>query len=210
MVTAYRDRVPALVLVALLHIAAVIAFLNALIIEREPQKRKAEDHETQITLTPAPPPPRQIPRQRRLPATGGSSATTMPYFNPYTFNLPPSANGIAGSGNGIALALSACDPGRYDLAPREVRAVCDRIGMAVRNDPGHFGVVSEVNDPKHWTRELARREAPHLLPCMKAHAPPVAGSNIKPMIEVDLQTLLCVSRILFVGYDSEKHERYSE
>lgn len=207
--TAFRDRIPAFVLVALLHIAAVVAFLNAIIVEREPQKRKSEDRETQITLTPAPPPPRQIPHKRRQSAAGGSNAITAPHFNPYTYKLP-SGSGTEGSADGIALALSACDPGRYDIASREIRAVCDRIGMAARNDPGHFGVVSEVKDPKHWTRELARREAPHLLPCMKAHPPPQVGSNIKPVIEVDLQTLLCVSRILFVGYDSEKHERYSQ
>jgi hypothetical protein len=195
MVTAYRDRIPALVLVALLHIAAVIAFLNALIIEREPEKRKSEDHETQITLTPAPPPPRQILRQRRLPAAGGFGAITAPYFNPYTFNLPPSA---ASSGNGIALALSACDPGRYDVASREVRAVCDRIGLALRSDPGRFGFTSDVSDPQHWHRELARREAPYLAPCMSP-----GGFDV-------LYTLSCLYENVFVGYKPEHRRRYSE
>jgi hypothetical protein len=194
MVTAYRDRIPALVLVALLHIAAVVAFLNALIIEREPQKRNAEEHETQITLTPAPP-PRQILRKRRLPAAGGSNTITTPYFNPYTFNLPPSA---AGSGNGIALALAACDPGRYDVASREVRAVCDRIGLALRSDPGRFGFTSDVSDPQHWHRELARREAPYLAPCMSP-----GGFDV-------LYTLSCLYENVFVGYKPEHRRRYSE
>jgi hypothetical protein len=195
MVTAYRDRIPALVLVALLHIAAVIGFLNALIVEREPEKRKTEDHETQITLAPAPPP--RIPRQRRQSAPGGSSAITAPFFNPYTFNLPPSA-GIAGSGNGIALALSACDPGRYDLASREIRAVCDRIGLALRSDPGRFGFTSDVSDPQHWHRELARREAPYLAPCMSP-----TGFDV-------LHTLSCLYENVFIGYKPEHRRRYSE
>ncbi len=197
MVTAFRDRIPALALVTLLHIAAVIAFLNALIIEREPQKRKTEEHETQITLAPAPLPPRQIPRQRRQPAAGGSNAITAPYFNPYTYKLP-SGSGTEGSGNGIALALSACDPGRYDLASREVRAVCDRIGLAMRSDPGRFGFTSDVSDPQHWHRELARREAPYLAPCMSP-----TGFDV-------LHTLSCLYENVFIGYKPEHRRRYSE
>jgi hypothetical protein len=195
MATAFRDRIPAFLLVALLHVAAAIAFLNALIIEREQQKPKAEEHETQITLAPAPPPLRLEPRKRRLPAAGGSNAITAPYFNPYTYNGPSSG---AGTGNGIALALSACDPGHYDLASREVRAICDRIGLAMRNDPGRFGVASDVSDPQHWHRELARRESPYLAPCMSPN-----GLDV-------LYTLSCLYENVFIGYKPEHRRRYSE
>jgi hypothetical protein len=193
---AFRDRIPALLLVALLHIAAVIAFLHAVIVEREPEKTNEEEHETLITLAPAPP-PRPSLRKRRLPAAGGSNAVTAPYFNPYTYKLPPAAGGV-GSGNGIALALSACDPGRYDIASREVRAVCDRIGMALRNDPGRFGFTSDVSDPQHWHRELARREAPYLAPCMSP-----GGFDV-------LHTLSCLYENVFIGYKPEHRRRYSE
>jgi hypothetical protein len=191
---AFRDRIPAFVLVALLHIAAVIAFLHAVIVEREPQKSKADEPETLITLAPVPP-PRPPVRKRRLPAAGGSNAVTAPYFNPYTYNMPSIPNA---AGNGIALALSACDPGRYDLAPREVRAVCDRIGLAMKNDPGRFGVVGDVSDPQHWQRELARREAPFLAPCMSP-----GGVDI-------LYTLSCLYENVFIGYKPEHRRRYSQ
>lgn len=208
---AFRDRSSALGLVAVLHVLAVFALLNAVIIAPEPRKDRRSESETEILLlreTPAPQPPE---RKRRRPtpprpASGGSNAISAPYFNPYAYQAQAAPQGSA---DGIALALSACNPGRYDMAAAEVRAACDRIGMLVKNDPGHFGVVSDVVDPKHWQRELARREAPHLLPCMKAHAPP-PGTMQGSVAMVDLATLLCISRILFVGYDSEKHEHYSQ
>jgi hypothetical protein len=194
MATAFRDRIPAFLLVALLHVAALIAFLHAVIVEREPQKPDEEESETQITLAPSPP-PRQPIRKRRQPAAGGSNAITAPYFNPYTYNAPPA---ITGTGNGIALALSACDPGHYDVASREVRAVCDRIGLAMKNDPGRFGFTSDVSDPQHWHRELARREAPYLAPCMSPN-----GLDV-------LYTLSCLYENVFIGYKPEHRRRYSE
>jgi hypothetical protein len=198
MPTAFRDRIPALFLVALLHVLAVSALLHAVIIERAPRPAQKDNRETQIALmreAPAPP-PLQKPK-RRKPAASGSTAITAPFFNPYAYNTPPALQGMS---EGIATALSACDPGRYDMASAEVRTVCDRIGALLKNDPGHFGFTSEVTDPQHWRRELARREAPHLLPCMKAHA----------FAMIDLQTLLCVYRNLFIDYDSEKNEHYSQ
>lgn len=201
----FRERIPALLLVGLLHVLAVYAFLHAIIIEHGAQPAQKEDRETQITLTretPAPPPPKL---KRHNPAASGSTAITLPVFNPYTYNAPLA---LQGSANGVAIALSACDPGRYDMASAEVRGVCDRIGMVLRNDPDHFGITSEVTDPKHWQHELARREAPHLLPCMKARSPTDPRGGVAIM--VDLQTLLCFYRILFVEYDSKNHEHYSQ
>lgn len=202
---AFRDRLPALLLVGLLHVLAVYAFLHAIIIEHAPHQERAQDRETQITLTRVAPVPQPQKPKHRQRAASGSTAITLPVFNPYTYTAPPA---FQGASQGIATALSACDPGRYDMASAEVRVVCDRIGLALKNDPGHFGVTSEVADPKHWQRELARREAPHLLPCMKSHPPP-PDSHLG-IVAVDLQTLLCISRILFVGYDSKNHEHYSQ
>ena len=206
MATAVRDRLPATILVAILHGAVGFALLHAVIVETEPNKPAREPHETEITLS-RELPPKPPKRQRHLPPASRSTALAAPYFNPDTYQ-PPAV--VADATEGIATALSACDPGRLDMASAEVRHACNRIGLALKRDTGHFGVVSDVADPKHWQRELARREAPHLLPCMKAHPPPVVGHDIKQLAQIDLATLLCVSRILFVGYDSEKHERYSQ
>jgi hypothetical protein len=190
---AARDRIPALLMVALLHGAAVFAFLNALIIERPPAKPSSDQRETQITL--AREPPRPQPRKRRMPAAEGSGAITGPFFNPYTYHSAPT---LPGTENSIALALSACDPARYDRSSREVRTLCDRIGLALKSDPGRFGFTSEVSDPQHWQRELARREAPYLAPCMTPNGPDA------------LYALSCVYKLLFGGYDSETRPRYSQ
>jgi hypothetical protein len=202
---AFRDRIPALVLVGLLHVLAVYAFLHAIIIEHAPRQEMEQNSETQIALMREAPAPQPQISKHRKPAAGGSTAITLPFFNPYTYTTPFASQG---STEGISTALSACDPGRYDMASAEVRVVCDRIGALIKNDPGHFGFTSDVTDPMHWNRELARREAPHLLPCMKAHSRSDPRGGVAMM--VDLQTLLCVSRILFIGYDSEKNEHYSK
>jgi len=192
---AFRDRIPALLLVGLLHVLAVYVFLHAIIIEHAPRQEPTQDRETQITLMREVPPPQPPKLKHRNLATSGSTAITLPVFNPFTYNTPPA---LLGSSEGIATALSACNPSRYDMASAEVRVACDRIGALIKNDPGHFGFTSEVNDPRHWQRELARREAPFLAPCMSPKGPD------------PLYTLLCISRILFIGYDSEKNARYSQ
>jgi len=198
---AFRARLPALAVAGLLHVLFVWLFVNIRIIERAPPLQTAV-RETFVPLLPQRAPP---PEKRRRPApSGGSTAITLPYFNPDVFLLAPPRSGDS---NTITVALGACDPGRYDMASAEVRTVCDRIGLALKNDPGHFGVVSDVADPVHWRKELARREAPHLLPCMKAYAPKNAQGAI---VMVDLQTLLCVYRIIFIEYDSRNHQHYSE
>ncbi len=195
MPTAFRDRIPALVLVALLHVLAITALLHAVIVERAPHREQSEARETQIALMhEAPALPLAKPRRRR-PAAGGSTAITAPVFNPYTYNIAPAAPGAS---EGIATALAACDPGRYDMASAEVRVACDRIGALLKNDPGHFGFTSEVTDPQHWSRELARREAPYLAPCMTPNGPNA------------IYALTCIYKLLFGGYDSETRPRYSQ
>lgn len=104
------------------------------------------------------------------------------------------------------MALAACAPEKYDMASDEIRDVCGRIGALVRNDPGHFGVTQDVADPRHWQTELARREAPYLMPCMSPHPPP-PGMGV---ISINLGTLLCIYDLLMHPYDPEKRARYSQ
>jgi hypothetical protein len=194
MAATIRDRVPAFVLVALLHGAAVYALVHAIIVERAPEKPAPRPYETLITLTRETPPPRPK-RKRRLPPGGGSNAAAAPFFDPYTYQSPPA---LAEATRGILTALSACDPAHLDMAAAEVRDICSRIGLALKNDPGHFGVVADIRDPQHWRRELARREAPFLAPCMSPK-----GLDV-------LHTLSCIYKVVFGGYDSETRPRYSQ
>ena len=193
---AFRDRLPTLAFVGLLHAAFVWLLLNSLQIGPAFGPPSTEPGETQITLTPAPPPLPPLPKKRlRRAAAGAATSVLSPYIDPYTYRSPQA---LQNGTQGITLALAACDPGRYDMASSEVRAACDRIGMALKSDPGHFGVTADVRDPTHWRRELARREAPVLAPCMSPN-----GFDV-------LYTLKCVYETVFIGYDSENRRRYSE
>lgn len=194
-----QRRLPALAVTALLHVAIVFALLHAVFVMPAAPVSHAP-HETQITLLPviAPPP---LPGKKRQRAATGSNAIT-PYFNPDAMpQFLPRAKVL-----GLHAALSACAPENYDMASEQVRRVCGRIGALLQNDPGHFGVLQDVSDPKHWERELARREAPYLAPCMSPYAPPKSLG----MVAINLGTLMCVYDLLMHPYDPEKRARYSQ
>jgi hypothetical protein len=187
--TVRRARLPALGITALFHVAVFFFLLQAIPKQSEPAGTETE---TSISL---PPEPRHLPNKKnQLPAQAGSNAIT-PYFNPYGSaspqTLPPQLQGLQ-------TALAACAPENYDMASDEIRTACNRIGLLVKNDPGHFGVTQDVADPVYWQRELARRQAPYLAPCMSP-----GGVDV-------LYTLYCIYDTLFHGYDPEKRRRYSQ
>ncbi len=190
-VTALRRRLPALAITALFHLGVIALFLLSLPKETTAMKREVE---STITLLPVVPPPPLEKKKKRVRRGRTGSAAVTPYFNPYTFQMP---SFLKPKVQGLQLALSACSPGKYEMASIEVQRVCDRIGSLIHNDPGHFGVTQDVTDPQHWQRELARREAPYLAPCMSP-----GGFN-------PLYTLSCIYDVLMHGYDSKKQLHYS-
>jgi hypothetical protein len=188
-----RDRVPAFGLAALLQLAAVWLIIHALVTPTPPPQKT--ERETQIVFLPTLPTlplPAKAKRLRR-PTSGANALTT--YVNPYTFNAQPFA---APRSQGLASALSACDVDKYDMASDEIRAACARIGALIKHDPGRFGFTTHVADAPHWQRELARREAPLLAPCMSA-----SGVDV-------LYTLTCIYEEIFTGHREDKRQRYSE
>ncbi len=186
-----RGRLAALGLALLLQGAAVWLIIYSLVIT---DLHKTGEPETQLVLLPLMPPPLVAIKPRPLRQKPISGVLT-PYFNPYTFN--PQALAVP-KPQGLGLALTACDVGNYDMATDDIRAACDRIGALIKRDPNHFGFTTDITDPQHWQRELARRDAPYLAPCM-------SPGGINP-----LYTLLCIYDTLVHGYDSEKRARYSE
>lgn len=189
---AFRPSPSALLLVGLVHIVILAAFLRPVIVVSRHESVASRTEETQILLArPAQPPPPQPGRR-----SGGSRAPAPVYFNPYTYNSP---NAITLAPPKLAAALSACDPAHYDMASRDVRRLCDRIGALIAYDPGRFGFTSDVRDARHWQVELARREAPFLAPCMS----PYGGLDV-------IYTLSCIYENLFIGYRPEHRRRYVE
>lgn len=191
-VRAMHRRIPALAITALFHMAVIALFLTSLPKQHVAAKTETE---TTITLLPLLPPPLLEKKKKRVPRGASGTNAITPYFNPYTFKgLPlPQPNM-----QGVQMALAACSPENYDMAAIEIRTACDRIGALLRNDPGHFGVKQDVADPKYWERELARRKAPYLAPCMTPSGPDL------------IHALKCIYGILADGYDSEKQLRYSQ
>jgi hypothetical protein len=187
-----RKRLFALGVTGLFHLAVIALMLESL--PKQHISAPSREAETTITLLPLLPPPPSAKKKRVPRGAPGSNAIT-PYFNPDTYRAP-----FATTPNiqGLSMALAACAPENYDMASDEIRTVCGRIGALMRHDPGHFGVTQDVIDPKHWQRELARREAPFLAPCM-------SSSGFEP-----LYTLYCIYDVLMHGYDSEKMQRYSQ
>ena len=188
-IASFRRHLPALAEVGAVHLGAVWLLLHAIVIAPPPHAVS----ETQISLPPLPVPVLPRKHRPRTAATPGGLAA-MPYFNPYTYQ---SSTALQTSPDGLALALAQCDTGKYDMASDKVRAMCDRIGALIKSDPGHFGLVSDVKDSPHWQRELARREAPYLAPCMSPGGPDV------------FYALSCIYKVLFGGYDSESRLRYA-
>jgi len=186
-----REKVPALALAMVLQAGAIWLLVHSLIVPLPEEKSAA--HETQVVFLPLFNPPPVPPSRKRKPQ-GGSNATAF-YFNPYTFDPKAVA---APAPQKLTYALSACDVDKYDMAPDEIRAACDRIGALIRHDPGRFGFTSEVVDAGHWQRELARREAPVLLPCMSPD-----GVDV-------LYTLTCIYEEIFTGHREDKRRRYSD
>lgn len=187
-----RHRLPALAITALFHVLVIIALLHAIPKTSETVTTPSTS-DTRITWLPMLPAPDKKPLRRR--AAGGSNAITT-YFNPYTYAAPrfvPQSQLLA-----LQSVFAACAPENYDMASAEIRTVCGRIGALLRRDPGRFGVTQDIADPKHWQTELARREAPYLLPCMS------------PAGFAPLYTLYCIYDTLMHGYDPEKRARYSQ
>lgn len=187
-----RKRLSALGVTALIHLAIITLILEGLPKQQVPAP--SGETETTITLLPLLPPLPSAKKKRIRQGATGSNAIT-PYFNPYAYQAPFASTPNA---QGLSMALAACAPEKYDMASDEIRTVCGRIGALMRHDPGHFGVMQDVADPKHWQRELARREAPYLAPCMSSR-------GFEP-----LYTLYCIYDVLMHGYDTEKMQRYSK
>lgn len=195
----WRGQLPALAIAVLVQLAAIWAFLHALVLPKPPSAAHA--NRTEIVFVPTALAPAPVSRKRTKSASGEAAAPV--YVNPGLFNTdklaPPNIEALA-------TALSACDPGKYDMAADEVKALCDRIGALVRYDPGHFGVKQDVADPAYWRREMIRRDAPFLMLCMK----PTPPANKSMIIAVDLATLSCIYNLMMHPYDPEKRARYNE
>ena len=181
------NRVPALSLTVLFHVALIILLLNAIPKQAAPFPIEPE---TEFVLVPLME-PTPVPKRRRNASGGGSNAITT-HFNPYTFN-PQSLQ----APRGLTLALASCAPENYDRQSEEVRAACSRIQTVLASNYDRFGVKIDFMQGKRWERELLIKQTPLLAPCMSPEA------NV-------LYTLFCIYDVVMHGYDPDKMQHYSK
>lgn len=152
-----RDRLPAVIVTVLYHIAVVAALLNAI---PKYAARIGRESETVIPLTLQEKAP---PRAKQQAAHRAAPGATALYRYYYPFVPPPTAE--QPNLDGLRLALTSCAPEKLGNASDEIRAACRRIGLVVAANPEAFGVNPGFKDRKRWERELLIKQTPLLLPC---------------------------------------------
>jgi hypothetical protein len=199
-----RSSIPAVIATALFHALVIALLITAMPKRFEKQTVGAVSRET-ITYLPLLAP--YVEKKRRTSRGPVASRPATTYFNPDAFRALPA---LQPNTLGLQTALSACGLENYDMASAEVRTLCGKIGALLKNDPGHFGVKQDIANPQHWARELARREAPFLMPCASPNPPSPQLAKMGAIISINLDTLKCIYDLMMHPYDPEKRARYSE
>lgn len=185
-VNALRQRLPAVGITVLFHIAVLALLLQTKFAARQ------DKSEIELPIVLPQPAPQGVQKRKSSHRNGGSTAIT-PYFDPRRFN-PNMLEKY--KSQGLRFSIEDCAPEKYDMQADEIRMACNRIGSLIANDPGRFGINAGIAHGKQWARELAKYQRPLLLPC--------ASSN---GVYIDL---LCVLNLVVSPYDSDKVQHYSK
>jgi hypothetical protein len=90
--------------------------------------------------------------------------------------LPPVEHG--GAASGLGSTLFDCSPEKLsDLDPSARRTCHDVLAITPDNTPDVADRSGEVHLARIWARQLARKKAPLLLPCLSAVAKSVPGAG---------------------------------
>jgi len=182
-----HDRLPAVIITVLFHVAVIAVLLNAI---PKYAVRKTSELEAIIALTPQ----KTTPPRTAHRATAGSTAIS-PYF--YHYNPPPSVQ--QPDLQGLSLALSACGPENLGNLPPELREQCDRINTVLLAGRDALPNAPHVKNARRWEAELLLKQTPQLLPCASPNG-----------IGVSLGTLLCIADLIQNGYRPETTSHYSK
>ena len=157
--------------VLLLHAVALLALLRTTLGQR-PQLREAP---IWLNFQPARHPPatkpgRRVEHRRRLPNQPAPSSSTRPSDVP-VFSLPsePDRKNLSG----LHDPLLDCAPENFAKLDDAQRSRCGKLGAFSRYDPSavdYADHIAQVPGVRQWERELARKNAPLLLPCGNATA----------------------------------------
>jgi len=189
-----RDRLPAVLVTGLIHVAVIAALLNAIQKYTVPEARESE---TAVVLIPQ----KHAPLRAIHRATAGSTAIS-PYY--YYYSSPP----LVGQPNldGSRFALSACGQENLGNLPPELREQCARVNTVLFAGRDALPTTLHVKHEKRWQTELLIKQTPQLLPCASPH-PPSPGMGI---VAIDLETLVCIADLIRNGYRPETASHYSK
>jgi hypothetical protein len=182
-----RDRLPAVLLTILFHVAVIAVLLNAI-----PKRaaRMAREPETIIPLAPL-----EKSRPPAKPRTSRGNAAISPHNSPI---IPPSFREQPNL-EGLNLALSSCAPEKLGLLAPEVREKCERIETALFAGQDALPNALRIKSRTRWQTDLQIKQTPLLLPCASPYG----------CIDV-LYTLSCLGDLIENGYHPENVAHYSK
>ena len=189
-----RDRLPAVLVTVLIHVAVIAALLNAI---QKYTILEARESETAVVLIPQ----KHAPLRAIHRATAGSMAISPDYYH---YNSPPTVGQT--NLDGLRFALSSCAPENLGNIPPEFREQCDRIDSALYAGQDTLPNAPHFKHEGRWKTELLLKQTPQLLPCASPH-PPSPGMGI---VAIDLGTLICIADLIRNGYRPETASHYSK
>lgn len=186
-----RDRIPAAVAVALLHLAFFIVLINAMRIKAP---IPPAEHETIMILVASAPIPHAGQKKPSRPA-----AATAPIYRFYTYTPNAIYEGQTGEtgGTGLSIALNDCAPEKLSTLDAKKREICRKLGAVAKYDPKVLIIPkSDVKYYERWKAEKEGRNAAYLAPCASPH-----GFDV-------LYTLRCLKDLATKGYDKDRMQHY--
>jgi hypothetical protein len=201
-VSALRKRLPALCLVALLHVAVISLLLRAIPTTNAPARGEAE---TKVSLLPLLRPAPAPKKQSRRPVAGTNAIT--PVFDPDTFR--PSMLQQPGA-QGLSVALSACAPENLSNLSTAMREQCARIDTVLFTGMDSLPNALHIEHERRWRVELLIKQTPLLVPCARPTPPSGQMREMGAVISIDLRTLTCIADMLANGYQPETVAHYSK
>jgi hypothetical protein len=161
-----------ILLVLILHALLIFAFLRFIVSPQNSAFRvMPETHLLEMIINTARSPKPRMGKEAPASTLGTAQPKPQPFLpiEPLTSTVPTSAPDIRGLGQ----ALSGCAPENFTNLDETQRSRCRNLGAFSAHDPSAVDYADhsdKVPGAKQWERELARKNAPLLLPCGNAKA----------------------------------------
>ncbi|MBA2589694.1 MAG: hypothetical protein H0U98_13845 [Alphaproteobacteria bacterium] len=162
-----KPRAVSILLVLILHALLIFALLTFMVRpQSSPFHMAPETRLLEMFINTARPPKPEAKKEAPASTPGPIPQTVVP-GEPFTPTVPIPAPDIRGFGQ----ALVGCAPENLSNLDETQRAHCRKFGASGGYDPGavdYADRIGKVPGAKLWARELARKQAPLLLPCANA------------------------------------------